>query len=522
MAPYDDVPQIFIGLGRRGMWGLRNRELIPTDGLITLRNATLEDMTARTGPGAAIVGSAIAASLVIQAAVDYWPDPDTQRTLVSVGDGTLRKDDGTGGGWSTLASGLTTSGQVPMWAVAGAELAGRSRKAFHADRVNAIRVLSGDGASAAAIARGAPEWTGTTQPAWVAPAGGALWAGGLASFPTALYRSLPQDHEDFITRPYVLFVDGRIERTTAALAYKGGLLVWGFPEGLWWVDLREANDGLWTVRQIGSAGAAGALTAAPVENDVLYVDPTGGWHLVSLVGAEQTPRVSDLTQRQLGRWFRDNINRGQLHLAQLVWDGTTQAAHLACADQGQTQKNRRVVLDLALRDPAGGGERWGYWDADRNEALFLRKISGVPVLHLGDASGQLWRLDQAARNRNGSGYVFEFFTRDTDLGEISATFRGRKKNLRFLQLLYDTQSTGQLTVEVYHDGVQKQSVTFSLRPGPPVLPVTLPFTLSDQAMLLSARKRLTGSPTRLAFRVVSSQVNFDVSLAGLLIGLERA
>ena len=518
--PYDGVDQILITLGRRGFYGLRNRELIPTDGLVTLRNATLEDQTARIGPGAAIVGSAIAAGLVIQAAIDYWPDPDTQRTLVSVGDGTLRKDNGAGAGWVTLASGLTTSGQVPMWVVAGAELAGLSRKAFHVDRVNAIRVLAADGASVAAIARGLPEWTGSTQPAWLVQAQGYLWAGGLASFPTALYRSLLDDHEDFLTRPYILFVDGRIERTTAGLPYKGGLLVWGFPEGLWWVDLRDANAALWTVRQIGSAGMAGPLNATPTENDVLYVDPTGGWHLVYLVGPEQSPRVSDVTQRQLGRWFRDNVNRAQLHLAQLAWDGTTQAAHLACAGQGQTQKNRRVVLDLALRDEQGRGERWSYWDADRNESLFLRKISGVPTLHMGDASGQIWRLDQAARNRNGSGYVFELFTRDTDFGEVSKKFRGRRKNLRFLQLLYDTQSTGNVTVDVYHDGSRKQSVTFALEPGPPVLPVTLPFILSDQAMLLSVRQRLTGQPTRVAFRILSSQVNFDVSLAGLLVGLE--
>jgi len=43
---YDGVTVVEIVLGREGLWGLRNRNLVPIGGLIQLRNATLEGASA--------------------------------------------------------------------------------------------------------------------------------------------------------------------------------------------------------------------------------------------------------------------------------------------------------------------------------------------------------------------------------------------------------------------------------------------------------------------------------------------
>ena len=520
MAEWDGVAQILIVGGRAGLWGLRNRELMPFGALVVLRNATLEDVTWRTGAGATPIGSAITGTPVIRAARDYWPDPDTQRTLVSCEDGTLQKGDGDADNWVTLASGLTVSGWNPMWVLGGGERPGRAQKAFHADRINAVRVLAADGATVSTIAQPPPEWVVGNQPGWLAvDEWGHLWAGGTPTFQGA-WRSLPEDQEDFRTRPYTLPVGSGIRRTTAALPYKGGLLVCADPVGVWWFDLREANDQLWRVHRVGSWGVPGPGCLVAAEDDVVGIDSQGRIHFISMTDPQGTPRSSDISARQLGSWIRDNVARSQLPTAQLIWDGDRQRLSVACHLVGQTQKNLRIDLDLSQRQSMG--ERWLYWDADRNEALFMRLVSGSLLPAMGDGSGRIWNLEQAARNRNGAGYSFEWFTRDTDLGEIDGRFRGRLKNLRFLKLLYDARPQGTHSVDIYRDGERKQTVDFDLEAGAPTLPVTLPFELGVETLQSSPAQRLYGQAERIALRGISSVADFDLSIAGCILGVELA
>ena len=516
--PYDGVPVIQIEAGREGQWGLRNRNAIPLGGLITLRNATLEDHTWRMGGGAVKLGDAIG-TLTIQAAIDFWVNATTQRTLVALSDGSLRKDNGSGASWASLASGLTTSGQVSHWTLGGQESAGRARKAFHCDRVNAVRVLSGDGASMTTLANPPADWSGANQPGFSLVARGALWAGGNANAPHRLYRSLVADHEDFLTFPYNLEIAGPGERLVAGLPYKGGILLWKYPEGVYFVDLADPSDQAWRYYQVGQAGCRGPCNAALVEDDVIWIDPNGGWHAISATQATGSVRASDLSMRKLGSWFRDTVNRDEFATAQLVYYANKQEVPFACAGQGQTAKNRRVVLDVGRPEQ---GARWHYWDRDRNECLFLRKVAGVQRLAMGDAVGQLWMLDDATRSADGAGYSFEWFLKDTDFSEVVPEWSGRKKNLRFLQLEYDPRGTSTHQVSVYADGVLRQTIAFTLDPRGAVLPVTLPFVLGMETLVATPRRRLRGHGTRIALQGLSSAPNQDVSIARVLIGLEAA
>ena len=92
--------------------------------MVQLRNATLEDHSVRTGGGAAVVGSAFDAARTGRYAIDYWPTTSVQRTVVVDDNGAIWKDDGSGGGWATLVTGLTTAGTVPFLYEIGLETAG--------------------------------------------------------------------------------------------------------------------------------------------------------------------------------------------------------------------------------------------------------------------------------------------------------------------------------------------------------------------------------------------------------------
>lgn len=519
---YEDTQIVEIVCGREALWGLRNSNLKPVGSLITFRNATLEDQSWRTGGGASILGSAIAA-LTIQAALDYFPDTATQRTLVSCDDGTLRKDNGSGASWSTLASGLTTANQVPCWLIAGAEQSGNNRKAIHFDRVNAPQVLSGDAASMAALSAPPADWSGSNQPGFGFLADGYHFAGGNANDGHRLYRSIRLNHEDFLSIPYSLSIHpNEGDRLAAGLPYKGGALVWKSGRGgrVYFIDMSNESDAAWRAYPVGPIGCEGPYNVYAVEDDVLWIASDGTWHLISATQATGSVRASDLTYRKLGSWARDNINLSRLAWAQMIYYSNKAEIQLACSATGQTAKGRRLHLDLGRKTEVG--ERWLWWDADRNEALFLRRKSGVDIPAMGDNAGQIWELDQTTRNRNGSAYTFEWFLSDTDFSPLIPEWRGRKKNLRFIQLEYDPRGTASHSVDIYRDGSKRQTVSFSLTGGPAALPQVLPVTLGVDVPKLTPRKRAKGQCTRFAARGISTGVNEDVSLLRILIGLELA
>lgn len=520
---WDHIAPIIVIMGQDGLWAIRNKNRVPIGSFRTLRNATLEDDSLRTMGGAVLLGSTVGASLTIQAAIDFWPDLSTQRTLVSLSDGTLFKDDGLGGNWTSLATGLTASGQVPQWVIGGAEAAGRTKKAFHCDRINAVRVLSADGASMTTIANPPADWNGANQPGFLAHHDGCLWGGGNANAPKTLYKSDRLDHENFLAFPYVIFVSGDYERLVAALSYKGGLLVWGYPSGVWWINTLDPNQQNWRPIRVGAAGAMGPGNVLAIEDDVLWVSPAGSIHLISATQAEGSVRAEDLAPRKLGNFISDEINVAQLATAQWVYYATKQVAMLACHAVGQTTKNRVLVFDVRRRMDPNVGERWILHDRDRNEALFLRKISEVLTPTFGDNVGQLWTLDRPDRTANALGYTFEWQLNEQDFSSLMPQWAGRKLNGRFLQIEYDPRSTVNHAIDVIKDAAKTQTITFTLTPTGPTLDIpSLPVTLTEDTLTMSQRRRMVGQSRRWAFRGVSSAPGADVSLTRLLIGLEVA
>ena len=516
---YANVPVIEIVCGREALWGIRNRNMIPIGGLVSFRNATLEDQTWRTGGGASKLGSA-AASATIQAGVDYWPTLTLQRNVVSLSDGTIQKDDGNGASWAALVSGLTASGQVPHFNIGGAERVGRSRKLFHADRVNPMQVLAADGASMAAIVAPPVDWSGSNQPGFSVIHDGYNWAGGNANNPHMIYRSLREDHEDFLSSPYQIPIfPGEGERLVGGMSYKGGLVLWKHPEGVYFVPTSDPSESAWRAVKIGRAGAAGPYCMTQAEDDVPWIAPDGTWHLIGATTATGSVRAEDISARKLGAWGRDNMNLSQLPSAHLVYYSHKQELMLACHAAGVTQKGRRLHLDFA--DRRGVGERWIWWDRDRNEALWLRKKNLVQIPAMGDASGQVWELDRAARNAEGQPYTFEWLMADTDCSPIMPGWQGRKKNLRFLQVEHDSRGSATHTIEVYRDGQLRQTLVFAFTAGQATLPATLPITLGAETLQVTKRRELKGQATRLALRGYTTGTT-DVSLARILLGLELA
>ena len=497
--------------------------MIPLGGLIELRNATLEDQTWRKGGGADPIGSTLGASEQIQQATDYWPTTGQQRTVVWTDAGKLYKDDGNGGGWTTLLTGLTVAGAVPFLLKAAAEQVGNNRKCLYFDGLNAPLVLDGDGATfqtfAAAGGGLSADWTGTNQPSCAVVHQGYCWAFGNKNSPHRAYRSTLTSHITFNSSPYSLPVfSGEGERLVAGLSYKGVLLLWKYPEGVYAIDTSDPSDTNWRVVKVGQPGAAGPRNVVQIEDDVMWVAPDGSWHLISATTATGSVRAEDLTARKLGSYFRDQVNLARLDTSQLDYYSHKQEVILACHASGQTAKNRRIHMDLNKRSEIG--ERWIWWDVDRNESLFMRKKNEIHIPAFGDEQGRIWEADKVGRSRNGAGYAFSWFLKPSDYSEVIPGWQGRKKNLRFLQIEYDARSAATHSVDVYADGNLRQTIDFSLTGSGATLPAVLPFTLGTNTLLTTARRRLRGQGVRFAFRGRSATNDEDVSISRVLVGLE--
>lgn len=527
---WDDVPTIEITCGRHGVFGIRNKNLVPIGGLIKLRNATFEDRTWRTGGGADLFGTAIGAGVSCLAATDYWPDINTQRTLIAGSNGQVYKDNGLGTSWTSLVT-LPSSGNiVPGFAIGGQEESGKDKKAFYFDRINSVRVLSANGATMTVLANPPADWAGANQPAIIAPHQGYMWGGGNMNAPHILYRTKRVDHEDYAnsSSPGVTFIiavgpTGNEQRIVNLLSFKGGLLCWKFPEGLYFIDTRDATPANWFALRIGTAGGAGPGCAAVVGTDVLYVAPDGSWHSVTATQTTGLVRADDITVKKLGpSWLADAIYGERLPWAQMVYDERALEVCLAHASVGSGKNDRRLHMDLSALEQ--GGENWIEWDRDVSEALFMRQVNKVLRPAIADDAGQVWNIARQNRDKNGAAYEFEWWMADTDFGEVAPQFKGKKKNLRWLKVEHDSRSDATHTIEVWRDGVFRQTLTLSLTAPAPVFPFTFPLTFNPPVHRLApvrGAKRLQGQATRIALRGKTTTAA-DVSLTRLLIGMELA
>jgi hypothetical protein len=510
--PYENTLIVPVVLGKDGIYGIRNADRVPLGSARLLRNVSMEDRTLRTEGGAASLGVAIGSSGL--ASFDYFPTQTQQRTVTAFADGTVRKDDGNGTYSAALVSGLTTSGQIPHFVKGGAEQLGNNVKLFMADRVNAVRVLSGDGTVMTTISNPPADWSGANQPFCLCAHAGFLW-GALGD---RVYRSSILDHEDFLTFPYQRPIfPGVGEYISAMWSYKGFLVIWKFPRGVFLLDTRNAAEANWTVTQVGPAGAVGPYNVTGLEDDVLSIDPAGGWHLISQTQASGSVRASDITAKKLGAFMRERINLAQLATAQLVYYGQKAVAMLACHQAGLTTKNVRIHMDVL--DVAEIGEKWSYSDRDRNEALFMRKSGNFEIPAMTDANGKLWELDRTNRSQDGAAFTFYWNMWDTDFAAVLGQAVGRRTAGRFLQLEYDPRNAATHTITALRDGQKSQVISFSLVEQPAVLPQVLPFILGESTPRRTRPKRLKGIAYRWGFSGLTTTAA-DVSLMKLYIGLD--
>lgn len=512
------IAQLPIGLS--GLTGTHSLSQVVLTQLLAAENLTFENGTLQKEGGALKYNaSAISGSPKILGAWDWFPTTVLQRLVVFTADGKLLKDTGSGSFGTVLATGLSiTSGpitSVPVFVEGGSEFILNPKKLFIFTGANQLKVLSGDGIAVTNVSKPSADWAGTF------PVCGTLHDNRLwGAMQHRVYFSQFSDHEDFqdsTNAGSLAIYPGEGESIVSIMSFKGQLLVFKYPSGIYVVNTTDPTIVNWTVTRLSKVlGAAGSGVVINIDDDVLFCDPGGVFHLISATQEQGDYGLDSASKAaQMDSFIRDNLSLVRLRNAQAVFYSAKREVHFGLSQTGAGPNNSRLVVDINVT----AALRWRYSDRDINETLFLRRdVSGVPRLACGTSDGFIYLLDQVSRVKDGQGYVGKFQSPHLDMSHIDPTYATKRKNGHFLELIVEPKGNWNLLVDIYWDGKYHETVSFNMGvTGDTIGNFELDTDVLGADQVLNQKKRITGSGRRISIVGYNSGVGEDFSVSSFFL-----
>lgn len=506
------VAEIPIGLG--GLNGSKNQAQIQPHQLVSTRNIDLSRGTISKAGGAAKYNTTvITGAPAVRAGFDWWPSAGVQRMVVVLGDGTIKKDSGAGDFATTLASALTVTDTTPLFVEGGKEVAANNRKLFIFTGQNQVKVLSGDGITAPNVATPPADWT-TVFPTFGFVHEGRMWGGGNSNDPHRLYFTTTASHEDFTGAGSgsLSVFPGEGEKLIAAVSFKGLIVAWKFPVGIYLIDTSDPTVANWRVTRLTS-GTGGVSPAGfcMIDNDIVFIDPNANFQLLSAVQEFGDAANQNLSQRDhISPFMRDNVNFGQLHRCRAIYYAEKREAIFTLTRGTGTVQDARMTLDFNQ----GDGPRFHFHDRDTNVSIWLRKnSSNIPRPMIGDDAGFVWEIDRSNKTKDGLAYSSEFQIANLDFSWLDPKLATKLKVGQFLELVTEPTGNWNVSVDIIWDGIVSQTVTFNMGSSGASLGS---FVLGTDTLggdsVQNRKRRIVGSGRRFSMVVRNSGAGEDFSL----------
>ena len=523
-----------VPLGPDGLWGSRNYATTPKSCLIEADGVDYYGGIMTREGGALRYSTAtgiLATTVAVVGGHDFWPTRISQEPVIFCSNGAIMRDGGNGLFTATLATGLTASGISPVFVQGGQEAASLPRKLFVFTGLNTPRVISGTGAiTASGIASPPADWSAANQPSFGFIAGNRLWAGGTPTNPHMLYYSQQTNHEAFsnsastgTSAGTMLVYPGQGEYLLAGTEFKGFIVVWKYPKGIYLIDARDPNVAFWTLQtQSRNVGLCGANAWCNVDDDILFMDVSGQIQALSRTGPEVFSSVPVSDVKQMRDFMANNVNTGRLWAAKMVYYAYKREVHVALTSTSGTTNDRRLILDL--NKPGNVRFRWS--SRDSCEALWLQKDSTLQERpYIGDSGGRVWQLDYDSKTKEGD-YLSEFQTAHTNFADVDPSLETRDKNGKFLEITYEQTGDYTLYADIYWDERFEETLTFRMGISNSGFTYTFPIVFALRGRLATARQRVTGSGRRFSvvFRMETANQDFKLSncFLGFTPGNEKA
>ena len=513
---------IEIPLGQAGLSGnLNHADLTPAH-LVSAQNVSYWTGLIRRESGA-ILHAALSGA--VTSGFSWLGDTRSVVTLSGATTAELRKDTGSGTFSTVLASGLGLFNLLPNYTTGGEEDPGRPTLLFCALSPNAPRVVIGDADTATLIPE-APVEFGTGPAAFVNHEG-RMWAIGSGADPHRVYFSSTADHLKFLAADgggQILVYPGEGERIVAGLSFKGLLVLWKFPAGIYVIDTSEVDVVNWRVRRISAhIGTRGPGCVTMIDSDVIFLDSQGSVQLLSGITEYGQVGNADITDAyDLGGRIRLDYRPERFPFSSVQFCPARREVHITLCQRGQTSENVRLVIDLNRT----GQYRFRLVTRDQCSALWLRRDqehTQRPMV--GGADGRIWLLDQSGVQRVGVGGVDDpapsaAVTPEMDLGAPT-----QRKSGKFLEVYLGREEPSRFVIEVYWDGILRHTIPFLMpETGWPLGDAPNPFTLDTSwlgggSIAMVKRMRLLGSGRRLQLRVLSHGTGNDFLISRLYVSV---
>lgn len=508
---------VSLPVGAQGFSGSRNPskmgpghfsyvEGVDYDGGVLVKDGGAEPLNAvELGSGAAVLSG-----------TNWSPSGGLNHDIVFLDTGDVLKDTGAGDFATTVATGLDEPTVYPaVFTAGGGETVGAVRKLFMYSDANQVQVLPGTTDVMADIADPAADWTAAF------PIGGCMhdlrhWAFGVATDPHRLYYTPVGDHEDFVGAGSgtLSIYPGEGEIIVGAISFRGLLLVFKRPAGIYVVDTRDPTIANWRVERLNNAvGVAGPAALAQISNDLLMLDNGGNFHLMSAVqdfGDINTSNIGQISD--ISTFMRAETSLANLQKAVGTWYAARSKAWFMVPQVGSVINNLRIVIDFA--DPQVG-PRFTLSRRDVGLSLWMRpNAQGVKKPTLGDDEGFVWLMDEEERNKDGEAYDFAFDTADTDLSFAEPSLASKSKNGQFLEIVADVVNESELNVTPLWDGQPATPINFSFGgAGVPLGSFTLDVDALAAAGIVTVRRKLDGSGRRIKLMAENSALDDEVRVS---------
>ena len=513
--------QAELPVGWDGLTGTHNMSQVTSTQLLIAKNITYENGTIQKEGGNSLYGTVTGAPAIL-AGFDWWPTSSVQRMIALCSDGKLYKDSGAGTFPITLASALAAPSAVPVFAEGGSEAAGASKKLFLATGSNQLQILTADAATTHTPASGPADWS-AAFPIGVISHLNRIWGWGGAD-QHRLYYTTTTNHEDFTTTPgagSLSIYPGEGQAIVACSSFKGHLIVFKFPKGIYDVDTSDPSVSNWTISRLTRAiGAGGQGCIVNIDNDIIFIDNTGNVHQLSSTqefGDFGLVSLSD--QAYITSLFREQFNLGRIPFIQSILYNAKREIHFAISDIGNSLFNtRRLVIDL--NNPPKTKWRLSDWNGADGNAIWLRRdANNVERPIIGGSTGTVKINDNPVKqSSSGSGYEARFKTPHYDLSHIDPSLSHINKNGKFLEFILEPTGNWDLYIDVYWDGKYSETVQVNTGANAATLGTFVLDTntlASDQ--ILSRVVKINGSGRRISLEGYNANAGEDFSLSRLIL-----
>ncbi len=356
------------------------------------------------------------------------------------------------------------------------------------------------------------DWSGSNQPTFGVNHEGRMWTFGNPNDAHRAYYSETADHEDMVSSIPVFPGEG--EKLVAGISYKGYLILWKFPLGVYAIDTTPVSEDDWKVIRLNkSTGGVAPNAIVVVDDDVLFLDNSGNFQLLSAV-----QEFGDVSARNLSKesemdvWMRDNIDLSVLSKCQAVWYPKKREARFCLTTSGASDNDIQVKVDFNRPNI----QRFAFSNQNECVSIWTRKESDNTLIPLvGDSVGFVWKLDQTTRTKGTStGYEGVFQTAHDDFNWFDASLSAKRKRGQFLELVVEPKGNYDMDVDVFWDGTYEDTYQFNMGHSGGVLGTFVIGTdYLGGANVLNRKKRITGGGKRfsLAGRNDSAGQDFNVS-----------